>query len=86
MKYFLIIILTIFISQYSLAGKVDTVVDDGKGIKEVELLVEDIDNDCYSTNEVTSEVKYLMYQSDIKVVTNSDYYYYVNVNVDKVQI
>ena len=85
MKYFLVIILTIFISQYSSASKVDTVVDDGKNIKEVQLVVEDIYNDCYSKKEIISEIKYLLYQSNIKVVTDTDYLFYVNVNVDKIE-
>tara|TARA_B100000886_G_scaffold1018_1_gene741 strand:+ start:150 stop:593 length:444 start_codon:yes stop_codon:yes gene_type:complete len=85
MKYFLILILILFISQSSRASKVDVVVDDGKNIKEVELVVEEIDNNCFSKKEVISEIKYLFYQSNIKVVTDSDYLFYVNVNAGKVE-
>ena len=85
MRVLFFTMLLLFISKESLTKKVETFVDDGRNIKEVRLIVEDISNQCFSKDDVVSEVKYLLYQSNIKLDPNSDYFIYVNVNINKVK-
>ena len=63
MRVLFFTMLLLFISKESLTKKVETFVDDGKNIKKVRLIVEDISNQCFSKDDVVSEVKYLLYQS-----------------------
>ncbi len=79
MKTFLTIFVLFFSSSLVAAEKL-MLIDDGKNINELELLIEEIDK-CTTVKEVEDEIKYVLYNSNIKISENSPYKLYVNINL-----
>ena len=77
-NYFNVIIFVIvfvLIGNVANSERIKTTIDDGHQIREVNVLVEKVD-DCLTTNEVEREIKYTLSNSNIKINNNSPYTLY----------